>query len=195
VIALARHAADDEDRHAAICAELAAVYRGNAVDVAGEPTARLPRFTNDVRLRAALHAITLCCISESLACAFVDACVATCTDGELRKIHQRHLADEVRHARIGWAHVASLTTQDRAALEPFLEEILRAQLLGWEARIATLPVDGMPGHGYPPRAALVEVIREAVRDIVLPGFEHVGIAAVDARRWFDAHVQDDQRGG
>ena len=187
VIALARHAADDEDRHAAICAELAAAYRGGIAEVIGEPTQRLPDFTPDVRLRAALHAITLCCISESLACAFVEACIDACDDAELRKIHTRHLADEVRHARIGWAHVASLSEAERAAVEPFLEDILRAQVVGWEARIATLPVDGMPGHGYPPRATLVDVIRGAVRELVLPGFAHVGIAATAARAWFDAH--------
>lgn len=188
VIALARHAADDEDRHATICATLAAAYRGGGVDLVGEPTARLPDFTPDRKLRAALHAITLCCISESLACAFIDACIDACAAADLRTIHKRHLADEVRHARIGWAHIASLSAADRAALEPFLEEILRAQLVGWEARIAMLPEAGVPGHGYPPRGVLVDVIRSAVRDLVLPGFEHVGIAAVAARYWFESHV-------
>ena len=187
IIALARHAADDEDRHAAICAELAAAYRGGPADVLAEPTTRLPDFTPDARIRTALHAITLCCISESLACAFVEACISACDDPDLRKIHTRHLADEVRHARIGWAHVASLSDAERAAVEPFLEDILRAQVLGWEARIATLPVDGVPGHGYPPRATLIDVIRDAVREIVLPGFAHVRISATAARAWFDAH--------
>jgi hypothetical protein len=186
VIALARHAADDEERHARICHDLATAYRGTEAELVATPTARLPDYTSDVRLRAALHAINLCCISESLACAFVEACIGECDDSELRAVHGRHLADEVGHARVGWAHVASLSPEDKAAVGPFLVEILRAQIEGWESRVHTLPQDGVPGHGYPARDVIIGVIRAAVREIVLPGFAHVGIDASAAQAWFDA---------
>ncbi len=185
VIALARRAREDEVRHARICAELAAAYRGDEVREAPPLSVRLPDYGEAPRMRAALHAVNLCCIGETIATAFVEACCAECGAWpELRDVHGRHLADEIHHARVGWAHVASLTEDERARVATRLEEILRAQVLGWEARIATMPEHGAPGHGYPPRPALVAVVHAAVRDLVLPGFDYVAIDTRSARAWF-----------
>lgn len=190
VIALARTAADDEARHAAICVELANAYRGHAIPLATAPALRLPDHGVSARTRAALHAINLCCIGETIAVAFVEACVAACADPSLRDIHRHHLADEVRHARVGWAHLASLDVADRHALAPRLQDLLRAQVSAWEARIHELPEAGIPGHGYPPRAELIAIVHGAIRDLVLPGFEHIGINASEASAWFFAHVTE-----
>jgi hypothetical protein len=194
VIALARRAREDEIRHARICAELAAAYRGDDVREAPPLNIRLPDYGEAPRMKAALHAVNLCCIGETIATAFVEACFAECTAWpELREVHGLHLADEIHHARVGWAHVASLTDDERARIATRLEEILRAQVLGWEARIATLPEHGVPGHGYPPRAELVAVVHAAVRDLVLPGFDYVAVDTRSARAWFadyHQHVSD-----
>lgn len=176
VIALARRAADDEVRHAAVCTELAAAYRGEPVAPAIEPAVRLPDYVADRRLRAALHAVNLCCIGETIAVAFVEACLAQCADAKLREIHRRHLADEVRHARVGWAHLASLNVAELDEVATWVPELVRAQLAGWEQRLGELPEAGVPGHAYPPRAELIRAVQTAVRELVLPGFEYVGIS-------------------
>ena len=187
VIALARRAAGDEARHAQICMELAAAYHGGPITIALAPPVRLPDHGEPPRLRAALHVVNLCCISETIASAFVEACLADCAGEMLREVHGRHLADEIRHARIGWAHLASLGMDERGELASRLPELLRVQVLAWESRIAELPEHGVPGHGYPPRALLVRVVRDAVRELVLPGFDYVDVDATRARAWFDAH--------
>lgn len=190
VIALARRARQDEIRHARICAELAAAYRGDDVREAPRSNVRLPDYGEQPRMRAALHAVNLCCIGETIATAFIEACFAECTAWpELREVHGLHLADEIHHARVGWAHVASLTDDERARIATRLEELLRAQVLGWEARIATLPEHGARGHGYPPRADLVAVVHAAVRDLVLPGFDYVSVDTRSARAWFASYQQ------
>lgn len=188
VIALARRAADDERRHAQICTELATVYRGEPVAPASRPAVRLPDYVEDRRLRSLLHAVNLCCIGETLATAFVEACHGDCAGEALRDIHGRHLADEIRHARVGWAHLASATEAERQQIAERLPELLRVQVLGWESRIGELPEHGVAGHGYPPRAALIAGMREAVRELVLPGFEYLGIDTAASHAWFDAHV-------
>jgi hypothetical protein len=43
----------------------------------------------------------------------------------------------------------------------------------------------VPGHGYPPRAVLLDTVRTAVRELVLPGFDHVAIDSAAARAWFE----------
>jgi hypothetical protein len=188
VLALARRALSDEARHARICAELAAAYRGGPVLDVIAPAVRLPDYPVSPRLRAALHAVNLCCIGETIATAFVEACLAECAWPALRELHGRHLADEIHHARIGWAHLASLSLAERGELACHLPELVRAQVLAWEARLGELPERGVPGHGYPPRATLVAVVHGAVRDVVLPGFEYVEVDATRARAWFDTHT-------
>jgi hypothetical protein len=186
VIALAERAEGDEARHAAICSELAAAYHGSELTVALSPPVRLAADPRDPpRLRTALHIVNVCCISETIASAFVDACLAECASDALRDVHGRHLADEVRHARIGWAHVASLTAEERGAIATRLPELLRVQVTAWESRIAELPEHGVPGHGYPPRAVMLRAVHDAVRDLVLPGFEYVEVDATKARAWFE----------
>jgi len=188
VIALAQRAAGDEARHAAVCARLAAVYHGGPVEIDTRSGVRLADTGAPPRLQAALHVVNLCCISETIASAFVEACLLECEGDMLRDLHGSHLADEVRHARIGWAHVASLSREERAAIAERLPELVRVQILAWESRIGELPEDGVPGHGYPPRAKLIATVHGAVRDLVLPGFDYVEIETRAARAWFEAHV-------
>jgi len=176
VVEMARRAADDEARHARVCVELAARYRGSAVEPAVEPAVRLPDHVDDRRLRAALHAVNLCCIGETLAVAFVEACLAACEDEHLRDIHARHMADEVRHARIGWAHLASLPAEVRGDVARWVPKLVRLNVEAWTSRIGELPEAGIAGHGYPPRAVLLEAMRKAVDELVLPGFEYAGVA-------------------
>ena len=188
VIALARRAMDDETRHARVCAELAAAYRGDDVREASPLSVRLPDYGEPPRMRAALHAVNLCCIGETIATAFVEACHADCSSwDELRELHGRHLADEIHHARVGWAHLASLTLDERRHIATRLLELMRAQVRTWEERIALLPERGVSGHGYPPRAALIAVVYEAIRDLVLPGFDYVEVDTSAVRSWFDEY--------
>ena len=188
VIALAERAAGDEARHARVCGELAVAYHGGPLAIASTPAVRLPDYVANRQLRATLHAVNLCCIGETIASAFVEACLLACDGDLLVDVHGRHLADEVRHARIGWAHIATLSREERSALATWLPELLRAQLHEWESRIGELPEHGVPGHGYPPRAVLVATVRAAVRELVLPGFDYVEIDTAAARAWFAAHV-------
>lgn len=188
VIALAERAAGDEARHAEICMQLAAAYHGAPITIALAPAVRLPDHGEPPRMRAALHAVNLCCISETIASAFVEACLAECAGDMLRDVHGRHLADEIRHARIGWAHVASLTLDERGHIATRLPELLRAQVLAWESRIAELPEHGVPGHGYPPRATLIATVHTAVRELVLPGFDYVEVDSTRARAWFETQA-------
>ena len=191
VIALALRAVDDEARHAASCQALAVAY-GAPTDVVAVGPVRLPEYVDDPRLRAALHAANHCCIGETIASAFVASCLDACADPALREIHRDHLADEIRHARVGWAHLPTLTAAERAQVAGWLPELLRAQLAAWESRIADLPEAGFPGHGYPPRAALLATVHAAVTDVVLPGFAHVAVDATAATRWY-AGAREAQR--
>lgn len=184
LVALARRAEADEARHATVCEELAVAY---GHDSTPRPARRVRLRDYDqptLRLRAALHAIHVCCISETIATAFVEACLGACESPVLRAIHREHLADEVQHARVGWAYVATLTVEERAGVASELPSVIELQLEAWTKRISDLPVAGVAGHGYPPRSELFDAVHGAIRELVLPGFEHVGVDSASARAWY-----------
>lgn len=184
LVELARSAEADEARHAAVCEELATTY-GDATTPSVRRRVRLRDYEQPtMRLRTALHAVHVCCVSETIATAFVEACLGACESPVLREIHRQHLADEVQHARVGWAYVATLTAEERAAIATELPHLLELQLGAWTGRIDELPIAGIAGHGYPPRAELLDAVHGAIRELVLPGFDHVGVDSAPARAWY-----------
>jgi hypothetical protein len=119
----------------------------------------------------------MCCINESLACAFLERCLAEARPRHLAGLQRRHLADEVGHARVGWAMLASplIAPVDRAAIAAAAPRLIEANVAAWRARIAELPPYGFPDHGLPAAAAIAATIDAAVDQIIRPGFAHVGI--------------------
>lgn len=179
VLRLASRAAHDEVRHAELCRVLASVYAGEVLAAPrGAPVIMPSHGGADGALRAALHAFGLCCVNETIAVAFIDACLTESHAPLVGAIHHEHLSDEIDHARVGWAHLASAAVPDdvrRAVAERALR-IIAANRSRWHERLTLLPAAGVPGHGYPPRRALLEVVDAAIRDVVLPGLAHVGLA-------------------
>src|SRR5205085_5848369 len=127
--------------------------------------------------RKHLHAAGMCCINESIACAFLEACLDDAAGPLVRAIHREHLTDEIEHARVGWAHFASraVDTATRREVARWLPRLCEANLLNWKSRFAWLPAEGLPGHALPPYQRNLAAALAALRDVILPGFDHVGI--------------------
>ena len=174
VLALATRGAHDEVRHARLCAHLASVYLGEVVDARPAEAITLPAHEGaDERTRMQLHVVGLA-ISETLAAGFLQACLTVC-EAELPKaVARSHLEDDIAHARVGWAHMASKAfAPDRAAVRPWVPRLIEANLRHWRTRIAELPV--VPAHGYPEHQALTNALEETAREVLVPGFRHVGL--------------------
>ncbi|MCA9535399.1 MAG: hypothetical protein KC593_17015 [Myxococcales bacterium] len=179
VVDMVERAAHEEVQHAELCLHLAAVYAGERPP-APEVPFEMPVFGfEDERLEAAVHVVGLCCVNETIATAYLERCLALATTPLARAANRAHLREEIDHARLGWAHLASssLTPDLRKQLAVCLPRILAANVPLWEQPDAHLPVDGVPAHGLPSHADSAETIRHAVRELVLPGFRHVGIVA------------------
>jgi len=173
VLALATRGAHDEVRHAQLCAHLASVYLQEPVAARSERIALPEHEGADERTRMQLHVVGLA-ISETLAAGFLQACLAEC-EAELPKtVARTHLEDDIAHARVGWAHMASATfASDRPTVRPWVPRLIEANLRHWRSRIAELPV--IPAHGYPEHATLTSALEETARDVLVPGFRHVGL--------------------
>jgi len=185
VLELIALSAEDESRHSLVCVHLAERYAGRALEPLALGETPLPAFgSEDERLEAALLVAGTCCINETLATVWLGAALRAARTPLTRAAHRAHLRDEVDHARAGWAHLASpaLDGELRAELGACVPRLLAANLPLWLEADPLLPIDGVSGHGAPDHATSERTMRAAVHDLLLPGFEHVGVP-VSAACW------------
>jgi hypothetical protein len=133
-----------------------------------------------------LRLVGLCAINETMASAFLQCCLGGATAPAVRAGLTRVLEDEIRHARVGWTYLGSpdVGAAERRLVSLWLVMMLRAQWQAWSEQIANLPSGECVEHGCPSAASIQAVAREAVLDLVLPGFARAGIDASAARAWF-----------
>lgn len=179
VLARVTRAVSDEVRHAEALRALASRYLGE--DVPWPPPVHiedeLPGL--DPRRRAALHVVTLCCVSESIASVFFEAAHDAAVSPSARATLGLVLADEVEHARAGWVYLAS-TRDDgdrdvRESVQSSLATVTGAVVEAWfDFSAITLP-HGAPEHGLLANDDVRRCVVTALRDIIVPGFAQVGL--------------------
>jgi len=182
---LAERAVGDEHRHAEIARVVASRFAGREL----EPPERLELVVPEHAgasgaLRATLHVVGHCAINETLASAFLELTRAQSQPGLARAAVRELLSDEIDHARIGWAHLAALSASDRRRLTPWLGGLLAANLGMWRRSPRPYPTDPkLTRHGAPREDDVERALVGALRDLVLPGFERVGLETGALRAW------------
>jgi hypothetical protein len=177
---------DDEVRHSELCRRLAERYSGRKVDAPIIDPVDLPAFEGArPEVKSALHVMTLSCINETIASSWLTGCLARATAPLAREANRVHLREEISHARLGWAHLASqeVSAATRSALGPWLGRILRANVPQWFRPDPSLPIEGVPDHGALSIEETRALVLEAVNDVVLPGFEEIGVDASSGYAW------------
>src|SRR6185437_10554110 len=98
-----------------------------------------------------------------------------CASPTAKTATRRLLRDDLNHARIGWAHLASpfVGAEERHHVGRALPTLLRLGHEGWihEPRA---PFDE-PAHGVLGPEGFPALMKKALEEIVLPGFDHVGV--------------------
>src|SRR6188768_823974 len=108
VLALAARAVDDEAYHAELCRLTAELYLGEPVFVLAPSETPPPAFpVCSPRVQRALFAALHSAVNETIAVTYLSACLAEAQSEVARRVLKELLSDEVRHARIGWAVLAS----------------------------------------------------------------------------------------
>ncbi len=185
LVALADRAVDDEIRHTELARVVASRFAGREL----APPPLLPlvvpahREASDA-LRRSLHVVGHCAMNETIASAVLEAALAEATAPLARAALRELLSDEIDHARIGWAHLAALPAETRAALGPWLLPIARANAREWRAANREVPTDeSLVAHGAVTRPLVERALRVALESLVVPGLAHVGLAHEAVARW------------
>ena len=188
VLKLVSRAVRDEVHHAEIAVDMAARYRGSEIE--WPPPAPFPVPTlapADGRLRATLLVIAMCCINETLACGILEGQLSQAKSPLTRAALQTVLADEIDHARAGWAHVVSPFVTDAMKKEigggGWLPRLLHGRLKDLTDTDSPFPGEQLPDHGILTRKARNEIVATALKDVVFPGFDRAGLDTASARDW------------
>jgi hypothetical protein len=178
VVSMARESAAQERHHAAMCQELAERY--------GERTTPLPDLTTwapisfgrpDAETELVFAVVGQTCVSETIATGWLRACLREIASPTARAAYALHLKEELGHARVGWAYLASttLSAPAREALARSLKSMVDANVAAWEQEANFLPGDALPSHGFLSRARSISAIRHTVEKVIYPGFAYHGI--------------------
>jgi hypothetical protein len=186
VLSLVTRSASDEVRHADVCRRLAEVHLGEALParLAGVP--RMPdtgdRSAEDAAL---LHVVEICCLSETFTSVYFTEMLERATHPLAHAVVQSLLRDEIDHGRVGWAYLAAVRQRGGAErLAEDLPALLAATVKPVidEARAAPEGEDvDIEAHGYLVRDRGAAIYTKALRDVVLPGFETLGVDTEPAR--------------
>jgi hypothetical protein len=187
-------AAIDEVRHAELCVRLTSLYSGKEE----LPPTGLSDLPDDParpkRLQALSNALLVSCVAETYATVAVNAMRDDAVDPCVRQVLQIIYGDELRHARIGWSFLAwSLKVGGKDAIDAAAAMVpvaVRAAANVVEAPRDDDAIDDvLRGHGLMTPGEERVLFSRAVREVLVPGFEAVGVPTGDvAATYGDAWV-------
>lgn len=180
-------AADDELRHAELCRVVAERYAGVSLQAPARLSLHVPKLEGaSDRLRPTLFIVGQCALNETTASAYLDAALGEAKTPLARAALRELLSDEVEHARLGWAHLASLGEAERREVSRFVDAMIVANVREWRrSRRTSAHASEIAAHGAISPESVERAVMEAQSTLVLPGFARVGIDAGRARAWIE----------
>lgn len=194
LIEIAERAIDDEYRHTDLSYAVACAYAGRTL----APPLRLPLVvpahrTASPELRHTLHIIGQCVLNETTAGAFLSVSRNLATAPYACWALRELLSDEIDHARVGWAYLATLSANERAEASPYLLPMAYLNLQIWRAESPLDPnhTPEMTAHGIAPAEAIYPELRSALEDLIVPGLCELGMNTVPISAWLERGAPTD----
>ncbi len=186
VVRMARRAVADEGSHARICASMAARYGHRDDGVQAPPATRIGPRSLGLRRRVLFEVVAFACITETVNAALMTETYRHATVPAVRDAVRHILKDEVGHSRMGWAHLSAERARGEGEfVAQWLPRMLRGtvadELFAAQAMGATDPA--LMAHGELPESVRLDVFLSALRDVIFPGLESVGIDTGSGRDW------------
>lgn len=181
VLELCCDAVRDEVGHAQLCLDLAERIDGQKRPWPAPASLHVPNYdgVSAGPLRTALHLVAMSCLNETIACTrLLEALQATKSESAKRAL-RTILTDEVQHARAGWAHLASshVTPEMKREISRHVPDLVAASLKSLIDENASIPTEEFSDWGLPSVDAARAHAEMAIREVVMPGFEHMGVTA------------------
>lgn len=184
LVAHASRAADDERRHAQLCRAIIDDLQPGLSPLAPDESLRLgPPASTDANTshaaRALYASVALGCVTESLSTALLLELRVGAERPVVRHAIDVILEDEVRHARLGWAHLEyAAMRSDTTWLAPSIDEMLRAALDTERLSDPGAPAGDLDltRYGILERDTVERVCRATIEQVIVPGLARHGLA-------------------
>jgi hypothetical protein len=179
VLQLCCDAAGDEIGHAQMCLDLAERIDGRKRPWPAPASLHVPNYAGLASgpLLTALHLVAMSCLNETIACVRLLEAIqlAQCPSAKLTL--QRILSDEIGHARAGWAHLASrhVTPDMKHQIAERVPNLIHASMTSLIEENASIPTEEFAIWGLPSVDVARAHAQKAVDEIVMPGFERLGL--------------------
>lgn len=182
---LARRAVDDEFRHAELSRVVASRYAGAELDAPPRLALTVPGHPGATESQCrVLHVVGHCCVNETIASAFLEVAFAGATAPLANAALRELLSDEIDHARIGWALLASVDVATRAVVARRLPSMAAATLRLWRTSPRGYHEGSLlAAHGVPSESAVEHAFGVAFRDLIVPGCEALELDVARLRAW------------
>ena len=180
VLSLTHRAAIDEVRHAELCARLASIYSGRdelpppgLSDLPDDP--KRPK-----RDQAVANALLVSCVAETVATVVLATVRQDVEDPVVDAVLEQLYADEVQHARLGWAYLAANVRDGGDRFREVAAEMIPIAVAG-AANVVDKPKPEDPSsprlkaHGFVTPTEERELFAKTVKEVLAPGFEAQGI--------------------
>jgi hypothetical protein len=173
LLELAETAIGDEHRHVDWCLRLARrldeAQPANA-ELGGTRPLQLPGASeSDNRI---LRTVFGGCFSETVAVQVLLTSQSRIAYETPRRLNRQHLAEEVRHARLGWGLLAwpELRRRDREMIGSFVPALTELAREAWCGPQRSLDSE-LEGFGYLSTPLVAQAFEIALREVILPGLE------------------------
>ncbi|MEL6181971.1 MAG: ferritin-like domain-containing protein [Myxococcota bacterium] len=189
VVQMAHQAVQDEERHAERCRDVAVHYRPTDPFAGATPDASSVAPPEWSPQHSTLYeTVALCCVAETINAALLTEVLSVATEPLIRSAVRAILRDEIQHARLGWAYLASLpheafpqplSTRLPALFEDSISEALIAGKTP-SAGFACHP------HGFLSRSHRLAIFCQSLTTVIFPGLARYPIDLQPAQAWFEA---------
>jgi hypothetical protein len=134
--------------------------------------------------------VAACCVTESGSMGVLSALLGAARGRGLRRVLRELAADEVGHARLGWAVLgAERCSEDARALAPYLPAMLEGNAGPGLYAPAARPEEedeALLEHGVLPIQHRRTVFEDTLEAVVFPGLDACGVDAGAGRAWLAA---------
>lgn len=177
LMSLAERARRDERKHALWGRDWAVFFgHPDQSDPVAQRTRPLTFPFADARDNRILR-IAFAAFTETCGCHVLQDIRPRITFAPLRKNNQQHQRDEIVHARLAWAFLATLNERDRAMLRAFVPRLLRLLPQAVCDGPESDAYDRLVPWGYLTPRVLRAAQERALREVIHPGLQYLGLGA------------------
>ena len=186
LVAVCHRVCIDELRHTELAVKMVEVYGGHLPPLPREISSLPADESLTAVAQACRSAIVLSCLGETFACTELAMLRERAADPVVRGVLTVFLADEIVHARVGWAYLAhAFKTADAVTRRSVAEAIptyvagIAANLFGTEDRAAAVDVTHddprLAAHGVCSMREEQDLYRKFIPEVFLPALRAVGV--------------------